>query len=169
MKPQRRAKVNIEQQDTLPIEIKPFDPLSKQKAEIYSRQLNQLLAPFGAVAELFGSMELGIATKGEIEFAIYLIDEQWFQVLVCLVNHFGNIHTLMDDFAVFTDVTEGIDVEVIPMRNESAQRNRALMNYWRANPAALQDYEQGKLEHAFSKREYYRWKDDYIASIVVTL
>jgi hypothetical protein len=30
----------------------------------------------------------------------------------------------------------------------------------------LKEYEQGKLQHAFSKREYYRWKDEYIARIV---
>jgi hypothetical protein len=169
VKPQRRAKENIERQPTSPIEIKPFDPLLKHKADVYGEQINQLLAPFGASAELFGSVALGIATKGEIEFAIYLTDEQWFQVLVCLINHFGQVHTLMDDFAVFTDVVDGIDVEVIPMRSESALRNQALMNYWCTNPAALKDYEQGKLEHAFSKREYYRWKDDYIAGIVETL
>lgn len=169
MKPQRRSQENIDRQPTQPIEIKPFDPASKRQANIYCERLNELLAPLRASAELFGSVELEIATKGEWEFAIYLTDEQWFSVLVCLINHFGAIHTLMDDFAVFTDVSEGTDVEVIPMRNESAQRNQALMSYWLGNPDALKDYEQGKLQHAFSKREYYRWKDEYIARIVEAL
>lgn len=169
MKPQRRPQENIDRQPTQPIELKPFDPISKRQAQVYCEQLERLLAPFGASAELFGSVELEIVTKGEWEFAIYLTDEQWFPVLICLINHFEAIHALMDDFAVFTDVFEGTDVEIIPMRAESAQRNQALMNYWRSNPAALKDYEQGKLQHAFSKREYYRWKDEYIARIVETL
>jgi len=169
MKPQRRPKENIDRQPNQPIDIKPFDPVSKQQAKGYCAQLNRLLAPFSVTAELFGSVELEIASKGEWEFAIYLTDEQWFPALVCLINHFGAIHTLMDDFAVFTDVSEGTDVEVIPMRGESAQCNLAIMHYWRSDPGALQDYEQGKLQHAFSKREYYRWKDDYIAKIVEKL
>lgn len=168
MKPQRRAKESIERQPEEPIEIKPFDPDSKQNANIYCEQLDRLLAPFAASAELFGSLELEIANKGEWEFAVYLADEQWFPVLVHLINHFGGIHFLSDDFAVFTSSFEGTDVEVIPMRNESAQRNRALMEYWRSDQIALKEYEQGKLEHAYSRREYYRWKDDYIAKIVET-
>jgi hypothetical protein len=118
---------------------------------------------------LTGSVELEISTKGEWEYGIYLTDEQWFPVLVFLINHFGSIHTLMDDFAVFTDRFHGIDIEIFPMCNESAQRNRAIMDYWGRNPVALKDYEQGKLWHAFSKREYYRWKDEYIARIVEML
>jgi hypothetical protein len=70
---------------------------------------------------------------------------------------------------VFTDHSEGIDIEVIPMRGDAAKRNRAIMAYWRKYPAALKEYEQGKLQHAFSKREYYRWKDEHIARIVERL
>lgn len=169
MKPQRRPSESIDRLPEQPIEIKPFDPKSKQRSSLYREQLNQLLAPYGAFAELFGSMELEIATKGEWEYAIYLTDEQWFPVLVCLINHFGSIHALIEDFAVFTDVWEGEEIEVIPMRNDAAKRNQAIMDYWRSNPAALQEYEQGKLQHAFSKRRYYRWKDEYIARIVETL
>jgi hypothetical protein len=169
MKPQRRPIESINRLPEKPIDIKPFDPVSKQKAGLYCEQLNQLLAPFRASAELFGSVELEIATKGEWEYAIYLTDEQWFPVLVFLINHFGAIHTLMDDFAVFIDMSEDVDIEVIPMRNEAAQRNQAIMHFWRSNPDALKEYERGKLQHAFSKREYYRWKDEYIANIVESL
>ena len=169
MKTQRIPKEEIDRLPNKPIDIKPFDPISKQHASIYQEQLNQLLAPLGASAELFGSVDLEIATKGEWEFAIYLTDVQWFTVLVGLINHFRSIHFLIDDFAVFTDESQGTEIEVIPMRNDAARRNQAIMDYWRSNPTALQEYEQGKLQHAFSKREYYRWKDEYIASIVETL
>jgi hypothetical protein len=169
MEPQRRPKEDIERLTNQPIDIKPFDSMSKQRANIYCELLNQKLAPFGAAAELFGSVELEIATKGEWEFAIYLTDEQWFSVLIYLINHFGAIHSLMDDFAVFTDVSQGTDIEVIPMRGDSAKRNQAIMKYWRDNQAALKEYERGKLQHAFSKREYYRWKDEYIARLVEKL
>ncbi len=169
MKPQRRTKEFLDRLPENPVPIKPFDPSSKQRSRVYEERLNQLLAPFGASAELFGSVELEIATKGEWEFAVYLTDEQWYPVLVSLINHFGSIYTLIEDFAVFTDQFEGTDIEVIPMRGESALRNRAIMDFWRNHPAALLEYEQGKLSHAFSKREYYRWKDDFIATIVEKL
>jgi len=169
MKPQRRPKESIDRLPEQPIEIKPFDPISKQAAVIYCEPLNQLLAPYNASAELTGSVALEIATKGEWEYAIYLSDEQWFPVLVCLINHFGSIHLLSDDFAVFTDHSQTTEIEVLPMRRESARRNRAIMNYWRTNPAALKEYEQGKLDHSYSRREYYRWKDEYLARIVEML
>jgi len=169
MKPQRRRQEDIDRLPDQPIDIKPFDLQSKKQAGLYRDHLNQILAPLGVISELFGSVELEIATKGEWEYAIYLTDEQWFPVLVCLINHFQSIHYLSDDFAVFTAGSEGFDIEVIPMRQEAAKRNQAIMNYWRSHPAALQEYEQGKLQHSFSKQAYYRWKDEYIAKIVESL
>jgi GrpB-like predicted nucleotidyltransferase (UPF0157 family) len=166
MKPQRRPPEFFDRLSEQPIELKTFDPAGKQRASTYCAQLNQLLAPFHATAELFGSTDLEIATKGEWEFAIYLNDEQWYPALVCLINHYGSIYTLIEDFAVFEDTSEGTPIEIIPMRAEAAERNRALMDYWRKDRAAAKAYEQGKLLHAYSKREYYRWKDEYIASIV---
>lgn len=166
MKPQRRSQESIERQPHEPINIKPFDPNSKHQSGFYREGLNQLLAPFGVFAELSGSLDLEIATKGEWDFAIYLPDEQWFPVLVTLINHFHSIHFLEDDFAVFTDKFDLTEVEVFPLRGEAAKRNRAIMDFWRNNQAALREYEQGKLDHAYSKREYYRWKDEYLAKIV---
>ncbi len=169
MKPQRRPIEDIERRSTEPIELMPFDPAIKQRAIAYGQDLSKHLAPFGAAAELFGSLEMEIANKGEWEYAVYLDDEQWFPVLIFLINHFGGIHALMDDFAVFTHRIQDIDIEIIPMRNESAMRNRAITDYWRNDPVALKEYEDGKFAHAFSRREYYRWKDEYIAGIVEKL
>lgn len=169
MKPQRRSKESIDRLPNDPIDLKPFNLIGKQQAGIYLEWLNQLLTPFGAVCELSGSLELEIASKGEWDIAVYLTDEQWFPVLVCLINYFHSVHFLEDDFAVFTDKAEGTDIEIFPMRGDAAKRNRAIMDFWRNNPAKLRDYEQGKLAHSYSKREYYRWKDEYIARIVEML
>ncbi len=169
MKPDRRPQSDFDRIPETPVHLKPATALEKQRASIYGADLNHLLEPCHASAELFGSTDLGIATKGEWEFAIYLTDEQWYPVLICLINHFGSIYFLRDDLAVFTDKFEDNDIEIIPMRAETAQRNQSIMHYWRNHPAALKEYEQGKLEHAFSRREYYRWKDEYIAQIVEKL
>jgi hypothetical protein len=169
MKPSRRP---VEFFDTLPqnpILLKAFDSTHKQRSFDYAQSLNRLLTPFGVTACLFGSVELEIASKGEWEFAIWLNDAQWYPVLTALINHFGKVYSLLEDFAVFEDMFEETPIEVIPMRGEALARNQAIMDFWHNNPAALKEYEQGKFEHAYSKREYYRWKDEFIARIVEQL
>ncbi|MEZ4869349.1 MAG: hypothetical protein R3C14_48955 [Caldilineaceae bacterium] len=135
----------------------------------YLARLNALLAPSGVVAELFGSVALEIPGKGEWEFALWLTDEQWYPVLIRLLNHFGAIYALSDDFVLFEDNDRGRNIEVIPMRGETAKRNQAIMHFWRNDPAALQAYEQGKYQNAHSKRDYYWWKDNLIADILEPL
>ena len=169
MKPQRRTEAFLAGLPETPVLIKPFDPASKARSSRYLKSLNKLLYPFRTSASLFGSVDLEIATKGEWEFAIYLNDAQWYPVLAALINHFGKIYALLEDMAVFEDVFEGTPIEVIPMRGESLKRNQAIMDFWRTHPDALKEYEQGKLQHAYSKREYYRWKDGFIAAVVEKL
>ena len=147
----------------------PFDPESKRAAKTYGNKLDALLSPFSVHAELFGSTDLEIDGKGEWEFGIWLDDQQWYSVLIMLINHFGSIYTLDDDFALFEDVYEGTKVEVIPMRGDASARNQAIMKYWRTNLEAVTAYKRGKIEHAYSKREYYRWKNKHISDIVETL
>ena len=131
----------------------------------YLARLNERLAPHNVEAELHGSVELEVAGKGEWEFAIYLDDERWFPVLKTLINHFGAIFELTDDFALFEDRQGEMDIEVIPMRGETAIQNQAIMAYWRNNPAAREEYARQKSEFANSKRAYYWWKSNLIAAI----
>lgn len=131
--------------------------------------LNEVLAPFEVSAELFGSVELEIAGKGEWEFAIWLTDQKWYPVLTRLINHFGSIYELSDDFVLFEDSYNGTEIEVIPMRGETAKQNQAIMNFWRNNPTALKEYEQGKYQYVHSRREYYWWKSNLIADILESL
>ncbi len=169
MKPDRYPDSFFEKFTETPISLIPFDPASKKAALDYERKINELLSPFPVRAELFGSTALEITGKGEWEFAIYLDDDHWFPVLVMLINHYNHLCTLMDDFAVIADKVGGTDIEIIPMRGDAAARNRAIMTYWRSNPEAVEDYEQGKLAHAYSKREYQRWKNKHISDIVESL
>ena len=50
LKAQRRPEADFERISELPVAIKPFDPLSKQRSAIYRDRLNRLLAPLGARA-----------------------------------------------------------------------------------------------------------------------
>jgi GrpB-like predicted nucleotidyltransferase (UPF0157 family) len=169
MKADRYPESYFEKLSTDPILLKPFDPESKRNALAYGKELNILLSPFSVHAELFGSTELEITGKGEWEFGIWLDDQHWYPVLTMLINHFRSIHFLSDDFALFNDQAQGTEIEIIPMRGEAAARNQALMKYWRSNPKAVQAYHSGKIAHAYSRREYYRWKNNHISDIVESL
>ena len=169
MKAERHPREYFDKFSDRPVEIRPFDPESKRQSLHYLESLNEILSPFGASAELFGSVELEIDGKGEWEFAVYLNDEQWYPVLTKLINHFGGVYTLIDDFAVFGDICEETEIEVIPLRGEAAMRNQAIMDFWRNNSTALKEYEQGKYRNAHSKREYYWWKQNFIADILESL
>jgi len=169
MKPDRLQDSDLEKLPHDPVIMVPFNPESKRAAKAYGYKLDSILSSHSAYAELFGSTDLEIAGKGEWEFAIWLDDKQWYSVLIMLINYFGSIYTLDDDFALFEDVYEGTKIEVISMRGDAAARNQAIMKYWRTNPEAVIGYERGKMEHAYSKREYYRWKNKHISDIVETL
>jgi hypothetical protein len=152
-----------------PMTLYPFDPDSKRAALAYGAKLSRVLEPLGVKAELFGSTELEISGKGEWEFALFLTDAQWYPVLTQLINHFKSIFVLDDDFTLFQDRIDGFDVEIIAMRGEVALRNQAIMRYWQEKPEARAAYEVGKREHAYSRRAYYRWKDELIAEILEKL
>jgi hypothetical protein len=169
MKPDRLQDSDLENLSNDPVVMIPFNPESKRAAKMYGNKLDAMLSPFSVHAELFGSTDLEIDGKGEWEFAIWLDDKQWYSVLIILINHFGSIYTLDEDFALFEDVYQGMKIEVIPMRGEASARNQAIMKYWRTNPEAVTAYKRGKIEHAYSKREYYRWKNKHISDIVETL
>jgi hypothetical protein len=169
MKADRLPDSDFEKLPNDPVAMMSFNPESKRAARAYGDKLDALLSPFSVHAELFGSTDLEIDGKGEWEFGIWLDDQQWYFVLIMLINHFGSIYTLSDDFALFEDVYEGTNVEVIPMRGDASARNQAIMKYWRTNPEAVTAYKRGKIEHAYSKREYYRWKNQHISDIVETL
>jgi GrpB-like predicted nucleotidyltransferase (UPF0157 family) len=169
MKADRYPEPFFEKLSNDPIDLKPFDPKSKSAALGYGERLDTLLAPFSVHAELFGSTNLEITGKGEWEFGIWLDDEQWYQVLVLLINHFGSIHYLSDDFVLFKDICDGTEIEIIPMRGDAAARNLALNKYWRDHPEAVEAYQAGKVAHAYSRREYYRWKNNHISNIVESL
>jgi GrpB-like predicted nucleotidyltransferase (UPF0157 family) len=166
MKADRRPDAYFEKFTTAPVVMLPFDPENKRAAKAYGERLNTVLAPFSARAELFGSTELEIAGKGEWEFAILLDDEHWFAVLARLINHFGTIYSLEEDFALFPDKQGETEIEVIAMRGEAAMRNRAIMQYLGSHPEACAAYEAGKVAHAHSKREYVRWKFQFLGDIV---
>jgi GrpB-like predicted nucleotidyltransferase (UPF0157 family) len=166
MKADRYPESYFEKISNDPIVLKPFDSESKRAALEYGERLDTLLSPFFLHAELFGSTALEIAGKGEWEFGIWLGNEKWYPVLVMMINHFGSIHFLSDDFALFKDLCNGTEVEIIPMRGAAAARNQALNKYWRDHPQVVEMYRSGKIAHAHSRREYYRWKNQFISDIV---
>ena len=152
-----------------PIVLRPFDPASKQAALAYGRWLNERLAALGVTAELFGSVALEIAGKGEWEYAVYPSDEEWYPTLILLINLCKGVYTMSDEFVLVADRRDGHPVEIIVMRGTTAACNQAIMRYWREHPAARAAYEAEKYRHCHAKRDYYRWKETYIADLLEAL
>lgn len=166
---ERQPAAAFERLPLTPVTIRPFDPPSKQAALVYGTWLTERLAATGVTAELFGSVELEIAGKGEWEFALYPTDDQWYPTLILLVNLFKSVYTMDDEFVLFNDRQDEHPIEIIVMRGGTAQCNQAIMRYWREQPAARAAYAVEKERHCQTKRDYYRWKDTYIADILESL
>ena len=166
---ERKSAETFDKWPLTPVALRPFDPESKRAAITYGERLNALLAPTGVSAELFGSVDLEIAGKGEWEFALYPSDDQWYPTLILLINHFKGVYTMSDEFVLVGDECAGHPIEIIVMRRGTAERNRAITLYWRENPAARAAYEEQKYRHCHTKREYYRWKEFFIADILELL
>lgn len=158
-----------EQISTRPVPIRSFDPESKREALAYGARLNELLAPTGVVAELHGSLALELAGKGEWEYSLFPSPDRWYPTLTLLINHFQGVYSLSEELVLFNDAHDGHHVEVIVLRGNAAECNQAIMRYWRDHPEARADYETQKYRHCHSKRDYYRWKDNYIADILESL
>jgi hypothetical protein len=154
---------------TQPVPIRSFDPESKRAALAYGARLNERLAPTGVAAELHGSLVLEVAGKGEWEFALFPSPDRWYPTLTLLINHFRGVYSMSEEVVMFNDVCDGHKVEVIMLRGNAAECNRAIMRHWREHPDARADYEAQKYVHCHSKRDYYRWKDNYIAGILESL
>jgi len=169
LKAERLPKEEFDRLPETPVEILPFDAESKKQAYLYLDRLNEILKPHKVSAEFFGSVELEIAGKGEWEFAIWLDDANWYSMMTTLINHYKSIWFLDEEMAVFNITDEANRIEVIPMRGNAALRNKAVMAYWRNHPDKLKEYEQFKFEFSSSKREYYRWKHNYIGDIIDSL
>ncbi len=166
---ERRPDEAFDRFSLTPVDIRPFDPASKRAALAYGERLNALLAPTGVSAQLFGSVDLEIAGKGEWEYALYPSDEQWYPTLIVLINHFKGVYTMSDEFVLVRDECAGHPIEIIVMRGGTTERNRAITRYWRENPAARAVYEAQKYRHCHTKHDYYRWKESFIADILESL
>jgi hypothetical protein len=170
MRVERGTPEDYDKFSTRPVIIRPFDPDSKRAARAYGARLNETLLPTGVAAELHGSLVLEVAGKGEWEFALYPSPERWYPTLTLLINHFrGGVYYMSEEVVTFNAVCDGHEIEVIVMRGNAAECNRAIMRHWREHPDARADYEAQKYRHCHSRRDYYRWKDNYIADILVAL
>ncbi len=169
MRVERGKPEDYEKFSTRPVPIRPFDLDSKRAAIAYGARLDERLASTGVAAELHGSLALELAGKGEWEFTLYPSPDRWYPALTLLVNHFRGVYSMSEELVMFNDVCDGHHVEVIVMRGNTAACNQAIMRHWREQLDARADYEAQKYRHCHSRRDYYRWKDNYIADILESL
>lgn len=146
-----------------PVELKPFDPKSKQIAQTYIKRLEKLTSSF-EIQEIYhrGSTGLGISGKGDVEIGLILKEEYWFEVIVCLANQYEGLGNLDEDYCRFNDELDGFEIEIILMRGYTARLDKKIHEYLLAHPDLLKEYEEVKKEYRFSNREYNKNKDKFL-------
>ena len=151
---------------TRPVEIKPFNPYSREVAEDYLSKLKRMLSRFRVDMEHKGSTRFGIAGKGEIEIGVYPAERDWGEVLKELASHLGEPGEVEENYARFNDLFREHEIEIILLKGYDAQVDRKLTEYLICRPEVLRDYEDLKRKWAFSKREYQRQKDRFFRGVV---
>jgi GrpB-like predicted nucleotidyltransferase (UPF0157 family) len=163
------SKGYFERFSTEPVTIKPFDPQSRVVARKYKDRLERLLEPYGLKAAHRGSTYFGICGKGEVELGIYPKNEDWYRVVVAMINYYKAIGNLDNEYARFNDSLNGFEIEVILMTGHSAIVDRKLNEYLNTRPNLLKEYETVKSKYAFSKREYMTEKDKFLRKVIAEI
>jgi hypothetical protein len=158
---------NYERYRTTPVAVKPFDPRSRDVARRMIASLHDAL-PSAALAHR-GSTAWGIAGKGDIEIGVYPADGAWDDAISLLSKRYGSPGSLEDEYARFNHACEAYEIEIIVLRGRVAARDVTLHTIMAGNPRLLAEYEQVKLQHAYSRREYQRHKDMFFAAVLASL
>jgi len=150
-----------------PVIIKPFDPLAVQVAQEYIQKLTVILGAFSPI-EMYhrGSTALKIAGKGDVEIGVLPNDDYWFEVLVRLSQYYKGLGNLDEEYARFNDQVGGFDIEIILMRRYTAELDKKLHGFLRANSELLDEYERIKRNYCHSQREYNLQKDSFFRRVI---
>lgn len=156
--------------DEEPVEIKAYDPESKAVAEAYVQKLERLLED-QEIVDIYhrGSSAWEVVGKGDVEIGVIPGDDRWFETVVKLANHYGEIGNVDEDYARFNDKSEGFGIEVILMRGYTAKLDKKLQGYMTSHPKLLKEYVRVKKKYRYSKREYQRQKDRFFRRVIDTI
>lgn len=153
----------------VPVDIKPFEPETKQIAQRYKKLLDRLLARFGLTAQIRGSVGLEIAGKGEIDLRIFVPDKRWFDVTLHLINYYRRVENLEEEYIRFIDFYEECEIEIGLVCGQTALVEKKLFKYLKNHLDILKNYVEIKRKYAFSKREYARQKHKFFKSVISKL
>lgn len=148
------------------MEIGPFDPKAREVGQAYIDQLQQHLIEFKPKITLRGSTAFGIAGKGDIELGVYPKATDWQRIIEQLKGRYGKIGNLEKNYARFNDELKGFEVEIILLKGHDAEVDQKLTAHLLSRPKLLKDYEQVKLNSAYSKREYQKAKDKFLRKVI---
>lgn len=152
-----------------PVTWREFDVHDLAIAEDFCCKLNTLLGPYQVKAELFGSLALGIAGKGEPEFVIYLDNNTWQPVLEYLIDIYGQPITIKEERVRFVVIDNEVEVEIVLKRGSQAELGKKLMSHFLQHPELIEEYEALKRRHAYSEREYHYHKRNYLTNLTESL
>jgi len=149
-----------------PVEIKPFNPKSKDIARKYIEIIQKLLLGYEVQIVHRGSTAFGISGKGDVEIGVYPNTEKWNLVIDKLKTLLGEPNNIEDDYVRFNTESEGFEIEIILQKGETARVDVALTEYMMNHTKLLKEYENVKSEYSYSKREYQIQKDRFLRKVI---
>lgn len=154
---------------TKPIKIRPYNPRQKETGERYISKIKELLKNYTVDVALRGSTLFQISGKGEVEVGIYPEPKDWYIIQEILGKEFGSPNNIEKNYAQFNSFDDGIEVEIILLKEHSAEVDKKLHAFLLSHPDLLKKYEEVKKKYCFSKREYQIQKNKFLTNIIAQI
>jgi GrpB-like predicted nucleotidyltransferase (UPF0157 family) len=154
--------------DTVPVTLRPYDPVVDDLVRRYVRGLRKWLGPEPEI-EHRGATALHMLGKGEIDLYVRVDRAEFQAVYDRLQAALGEPGSLEPHRARFNDEIEGIEVEVqlVDRAHPEECAGRAFFRYLQAHPEAVEAYAAVKRKYAsISRRAYYRAKYRFVRAIL---
>lgn len=156
----------FEQFRTTPLELKEFDPQTREIANKHIKRIKKVLDTQLVEPIHRGSTAFGILGKGDIDVAVYTETESFENAHSVLQSLYGEPHATGETFASFYEKDLGYDVEISLMKGLEAEIDKALTQLLLGNQELLDQYVELKIKYCYSKREYLIQRDMFFRNII---
>ncbi len=86
--------------------------------------------------------------------------------LKTITKRYHEPENLERNYARFNDICEQMEVEIIVLKGHEAKVDLKLHEFLLKHPEVLKEYVRLKQKYAFSKREYQKQKNTFLAKVI---
>jgi GrpB-like predicted nucleotidyltransferase (UPF0157 family) len=152
-----------------PVNLTPFDPISKIIAKDFIKQLYADLADWSVTIKIIGSTAYEIAGKGSIEIGIFTHGKDRDAILFKLEELYKPMEVKEQDFAEFHHEVQGRSIKVMILSGYAATVNKKMYDFFLNHPDMTKKYEDMKRRFSHSEQEYQEQKQEFLNEIIEEL